>query len=119
MRVQVQCVLRFLQMPIEDDFLAEVAPQQPPGVAMTADGPSLGPAEQPIPFADVGNPVMAQARAAQASLAPCMGMWLLEDGATRPSWAGDLWGTLIFRNGEFQMPLPRHTYWQCLLAGRC
>lgn len=58
--MQVQCIMHFLQMPIEDDFLSQFAPQQPPGVAMRNSGPALDSSEQPIPFADVGNPVMAQ-----------------------------------------------------------
>ncbi|CAL8469788.1 g9330 [Coccomyxa elongata] len=57
---QVQCIMHFLQMPIEDEFLSQLVPQQPPGVAMRNSGPALDSSEQPIPFADVGNPVMAQ-----------------------------------------------------------
>lgn len=53
--------MHFLQLPIEDEFLAQLTPAQPPGVAVCPDGqPVVGPAEQPIPFADVGNPIMAQ-----------------------------------------------------------
>ena len=62
MRAQVQCVTHFLQLPIEDEFMEDLLPKQAPGVAMTNDGPALRPEEQPIPFADTGNPVMAQAR---------------------------------------------------------
>ena len=53
-------MLHFLQMPIEDELIAELLPRQPPGVAMTNAGPVLDPSQAPIPFADVGNPVMAQ-----------------------------------------------------------
>jgi hypothetical protein len=61
--VQVQCIKHFLQLPIEDEFLAQLQPAQPPGVAMPgAGGTALDPSEQPIPFADVGNPIMAQVR---------------------------------------------------------
>ena len=56
---QVQCVMQFLRLPIEDD-LAEISPQQPIGISMNSSGPVLGPSEQPIPFADTGNPIMAQ-----------------------------------------------------------
>ena len=53
-------MLHFLQMPIEDEFLPELTPEQPPGVFMTNSGPVADPSEQPTPFADVGNPIMAQ-----------------------------------------------------------
>lgn len=52
--------MHFLQMPIEDEFLSQLVPDQPPGVLMTDNGPAMDPSEQPIPFADVGNPIMAQ-----------------------------------------------------------
>ncbi len=57
--VQVQCVMQFLRLPIEDD-LAEISPQQPLGISVNGSGPVLAPSEQPIPFADTGNPIMAQ-----------------------------------------------------------
>ena len=63
---QVQCVTHFLQLPIEDEFMEDLMPKQALGVAMSNDGPALRPEEQPIPFADTGNPVMAQARVADS-----------------------------------------------------
>ena len=57
---QVQCVMHFLQMPIEDELVDELLPRQPPGVLLDRAGPVLAPDVAPIPFADVGNPVMAQ-----------------------------------------------------------
>jgi hypothetical protein len=47
-------------MPIEDEFLSQLLPEQLPGVSMTNSGPAVDPSEQPTPFADVGNPIMAQ-----------------------------------------------------------
>jgi hypothetical protein len=52
--------MHFLQMPVEDELIAELLPRQPPGVLLGPDGPIQDPAQQPIPFADTGNPVMAQ-----------------------------------------------------------
>ncbi len=65
----------FLQLPIEDEFMEDLLPRQAPGVAMTRDGPALRPDEQPIPFADTGNPVMAQARALSLLLANDTAGW--------------------------------------------
>lgn len=63
---QVQCVMQFLRLPIEDD-LAEISPQQPIGISLNGSGPVLGPSEQPIPFADTGNPIMAQVNSSVTS----------------------------------------------------
>ena len=70
--MQVQCITHFLQLPIEDEFLADLAPAAQPGRAVAEEGAghsragdSGAPAEaaaELIPFADAGNPVMAQAR---------------------------------------------------------
>lgn len=63
---QVQCILHFLQLPIEDEFLDELedrgsksqgvqGPSQQPG------GGQKGPATNDlIPFADTGNPILSQ-----------------------------------------------------------
>ena len=67
--LQVQCVVHFLQLPIEDD-LAELQPQQPVGMAVKGSGPALAPAEQPIPFADTSNPIMAQVTVKELSISP-------------------------------------------------
>lgn len=64
--MQVQCVMQFLRLPIEDD-LAETSPQQPVGISVKGSGPVLGPSEQPIPFADTSNPIMAQVITAGSS----------------------------------------------------
>ena len=69
--LQVQCVMHFLQLPIEDD-LAELQPQQPIGMAVNGGGPALAPAEQPIPFADTGNPIMAQVMMIYFLVSPLM-----------------------------------------------
>ena len=66
--VQVQCVMQFIRLPIEDD-LAETNPQQPIGLTVNGSGPVLGPSDQPIPFADTGNPIMAQVIRAGTSAA--------------------------------------------------
>ena len=65
---QVQCILHFLQLPIEDEFLDELEDKgrKPQGV----DGPSeeAGPRQEGaasddlIPFADTGNPILSQVR---------------------------------------------------------
>lgn len=62
--VQVQCITHFLQLPIEDEFLADLAPDTRPGRPVAEEGaaPPAAPVDDPIPFADTGNPVMAQAR---------------------------------------------------------
>ena len=67
---QVQCITHFLQLPIEDEFLADLAPAAQPGRPIAEegagsrvgdDGAPGGAATELIPFADAGNPVMAQA----------------------------------------------------------
>lgn len=57
--LQVQCVIHFLRLPIEDDLVV-TDQQQPIGIPVNSIGPVVGPSEQPIPFADTGNPIMAQ-----------------------------------------------------------
>ena len=63
---QVQCILHFLQLPIEDEFLDELedrgrklqgvhGPSQQPG-----DSQEGTPATDLIPFADTGNPILSQ-----------------------------------------------------------
>jgi SWI/SNF related-matrix-associated actin-dependent regulator of chromatin subfamily C len=54
---QVQCITHFLQLPIEDQFLDDMETSSL-GVAAGVDG-QPGSA-QGIPFADAGNPIMAQ-----------------------------------------------------------
>lgn len=98
--MQVQCIMHFLQLPIEDEFMAELAqpvapkghplppaaltppPPRPADSTARADGSAQPGADsaqeaavpleqgihhqavipdgQPIPFADTGNPIMAQ-----------------------------------------------------------
>ena len=66
-RAQVQCITHFLQLPIEDDLLADLAPAAPSGQPLAGDGAAAASAgDAPIPFADAGNPVMAQARSTSA-----------------------------------------------------
>ena len=51
-RTQDECILKFLQLPIEDPYLD-------PTTAQFAQAP-LGPlAYQPLPFSQAGNPVMS------------------------------------------------------------
>ncbi|CAJ0929816.1 unnamed protein product, partial [Mesorhabditis belari] len=52
-RTQDECIMRFLQLPIQDPYLKEEPSENP--------GPSvLGPlAYQPVPFSQTGNPVMS------------------------------------------------------------
>lgn len=78
---QVQCITHFLQLPIEDEFLADLAPAAQPGIGLGLPNPGRPiagegagrsragdggatpeAAAELIPFADAGNPVMAQAR---------------------------------------------------------
>lgn len=53
-RTQDECILKFLQLPIEDPYLD-------PSTSTTGAAPShLGPlAYQPIPFSQAGNPIMS------------------------------------------------------------
>ena len=53
--------MHFLRLPIEDD-LAATQPQEPLGVSLDGSQPALEPSQQPIPFADTGNPIMAQVK---------------------------------------------------------
>lgn len=62
---QVQCILHFLQLPIEDEFLDELEDRerQPAGVArfaQDADKQDGAAQDTPIPFADTGNPILSQ-----------------------------------------------------------
>ena len=62
---QVQCILHFLQLPIEDEFLDELesGDGQPAGVtrsAQDADKQDGAAQDTLIPFADTGNPVLSQ-----------------------------------------------------------
>ena len=65
---QVQCILHFLQLPIEDEYLDELEERgrQPQGIAgPEADGSdkTLGAAQDGlIAFADTGNPILSQVR---------------------------------------------------------
>ena len=61
---QVQCILHFLQLPIEDDYLDQLEEQAlKPAAGAVADDSNGQPAleEGPIPFADTGNPILSQA----------------------------------------------------------
>ena len=53
--------MHFLRLPIEDD-LAATQPWEPLGVSLNGSQPALAPSQQPIPFADTGNPIMAQVK---------------------------------------------------------
>lgn len=62
---QVQCILHFLQLPIEDEFLDELEDRdrQPAGAtrsAQDADKQDGVVQDILIPFADTGNPVLSQ-----------------------------------------------------------
>lgn len=62
---QVQCILHFLQLPIEDEFLDELEdrgrkPQGVNGPAHDADQQDGAAQQDLIPFADTGNPVLSQ-----------------------------------------------------------
>ena len=93
----MQCITHFLQLPIEDEFLADLAPAAQPGRPIAEEGAgrnragdSSAPPEaaaELIPFADAGNPVMAQARRAPAPLlalfdVPVYGVQLRSGAAT-------------------------------------
>ena len=74
--VQVQCITHFLRLPIEDEFLdhledpprgghalpPEANPQSSNASVATGAPDDDATGAEPIPFADQGNPVMAQAR---------------------------------------------------------
>lgn len=60
---QVQCIMHFLQLPIEDDYLDQLEDQALKHVVTDLDGHSNGEAaadEPLIPFADTGNPILSQ-----------------------------------------------------------
>lgn len=73
---QVQCILHFLQLPIEDEFLDELEDKgrKPQGI----NGPSeeAGPRQESaatddlIPFADTGNPILSQVAFLAAMVGP-------------------------------------------------
>lgn len=57
-RTQDECILKFLQLPIEDPYLE--SQQQSGGATSSSATPHLGPlAYQPIPFSQAGNPIMS------------------------------------------------------------
>ena len=61
-RTQDECILKFLQLPIEDPYLDPNSAQfnAASSAASSASAGSLGPlAYQPIPFSQAGNPVMS------------------------------------------------------------
>lgn len=62
-RTQDECILKFLQLPIEDPYLDAPASGSSNAVAATSSSaatPHLGPlAYQPIPFSQAGNPIMS------------------------------------------------------------
>eukprot|EP00803_Ostreobium_quekettii_P007065 evm.model.scf_1407.2 EVM.evm.TU.scf_1407.2 scf_1407:7799-21268(+) len=63
---QLQCIMHFLQLPIEDEYLDDMGDASGTtlatanGEADHADAASLEGEEEPIPFADAKNPVLAQ-----------------------------------------------------------
>ena len=63
---QVQCILHFLQLPIEDEYLDELEDRghKPQGVEGPGENDTKqnGKASQEelIPFADTGNPILSQ-----------------------------------------------------------
>ena len=63
---QVQCILHFLQLPIEDQFIDELeqgaAPQSASGKAAGTAAAVDGETDTEIPFMDTSNPIMAQVR---------------------------------------------------------
>ncbi|KAA8495975.1 SWI/SNF and RSC complexes subunit ssr2 [Porphyridium purpureum] len=72
------CVLHFLRLPIEDQYLADVAPGRS-GSPVTDPGASLANglpakssiiAEHPLPFGDTSNPIMAQIALMASSISP-------------------------------------------------
>ena len=66
---QVQCILHFLQLPIEDEFLDELEdrgrkPQGVDGPNEQVEGQTREAGDNLIPFADTGNPILSQVRLA-------------------------------------------------------
>lgn len=63
---QVQCILHFLQLPIEDEFLDELEDKGRKAQGMQGpsqqldNSPGGTPGIDLIPFADTGNPVLSQ-----------------------------------------------------------
>ncbi|CAI5451379.1 unnamed protein product [Caenorhabditis angaria] len=61
-RTQTECVMKFLQLPIQDPYLSEEGAAAIGNGTASSSGPKdvLGPlAFQPIPFSQTGNPVMS------------------------------------------------------------
>lgn len=61
---QVQCIMQFLQLPIEDNYLDQLEDQvlQPAGAASADQDNGQAVEDQAlIPFADTGNPILSQA----------------------------------------------------------
>jgi SWI/SNF related-matrix-associated actin-dependent regulator of chromatin subfamily C len=56
-RTKEECIMHFIQLPIEDQFLQES--DGPVNSASAKSGDSKNLQEQPLPFADAGNPVMS------------------------------------------------------------
>eukprot|EP00798_Chlamydomonas_sp_ICE-L_P003678 gene3678-13753_t len=56
----VQCILHFLQLPIEDQFIEELEQGGPQGGPGTKGVPEVVSEEEAIPFMDSSNPIMAQ-----------------------------------------------------------
>lgn len=58
---QLQCIMYFLQMPIEDQFMDQMTTGAPRFTPKVPDeGDIKAETEDPIPFGDTNNPVMAQ-----------------------------------------------------------
>lgn len=83
---QVQCILHFLQLPIEDEFLDELEDKgrkmqgvQGPSQQTDNNSQERTPSSDLIPFADTGNPILSQVilpsqrcmRVLQLSSGPC------------------------------------------------
>lgn len=71
---QVQCILHFLQLPIEDDYLdqLEAQPLRPAGTGVNnGSNEQAATEEAPIPFADTGNPILSQASSLIAVCIAC------------------------------------------------
>ena len=71
---QVQCILHFLQLPIEDDYLdqLEAPPLRPAGTGVNNGSNEQAATEDaPIPFADTGNPILSQASSLIAVCLAC------------------------------------------------
>ncbi|GMH38909.1 hypothetical protein BSKO_06807 [Bryopsis sp. KO-2023] len=68
---QLQCIMHFLQLPIEDQFVEQMASaSQPPTIPPENGGSREELEEEVIPFADASNPVMAQVAFLAAMVGP-------------------------------------------------